>query len=288
MIHGAVQITPTSVRHSAISTETPEGRSLTAGLREIPVERVAFGEVEAALTEGVEAVREAGADRVQLLASGDLRGTAIGGRLSVKSRRLGLGELRFTGTGAAIAAEFVSRSVATGIGGGLRVSEACGVLGIGYHSVGLAVGSPGLVPTWTGSRPIGVKLLGERSRISDPPEPTQLAAAQAAVERSLGGLTNPGFDLLIAVSDFARATRLICGELTGAESLGLALDSVLGMSADELGARAGLGSVLARLFPLALTIQYAAARTFAVDLAPVDPDPADLDFALTGSVRPGA
>ena len=285
MTRGALEITPASVRYSAISGESPGRGCLTTGLREIAVTDSPFEQVEAALTEGVLAVREAGADRIGLLASGELRGTRAAGLLSVRAPRLGLGRIRFTGTGAAIAADFISRSGAVAIESGAEVpgGESCAVLGIGHHSIGLAVGSVGMAPTWVGSRPVGLARLARLTRLADPPEPVQLEAARAAAERSLAGLTNPGFALLASVSDFSRATRLVCGEVADAESLRLALDSVTGMSGDELGARIGLGPVLAPLFPLALVVQYAAARTFSVGIAPLDPDPAALELALDGA-----
>ncbi len=290
MTGGALEITPTSVRYSAVCGEVPSRGCLTAGMREIAVADSPFEQVEAALTEGVLVVREAGADRIGLLASGELRGTRVAGLLSVRAPRLGLGEIQFTGTGAAIAADFISRSGAVAIESGANIlaGASCGVLGIGHHSIGLAVGPAGRSPTWIGSRPVGLARLAELTHLADPPEPVQLEAAGATVERSLAGLTNPGFSLLASVSDFSRATRLVCGEVADAESLRLALDSLTGMSADELGARVGLGPVLAPLLPLALTVQYAAARTFSVGIAPLDPDPAALELALDGSVRPGA
>ena len=289
MICGAVEITPCSVRHSAVSRTQSGDGYLVAGLREIETTGAAFEQVEGALVEGVGAVRDAGAERIGIFASGELRGTRVAGRISVEARRLGLGEVRFTGTGAMIAADFIARSGAVGA----RLSPdhqtgTCGVLGIGHRSVGLAVGPFGQPPSWIGSRPIGVATLAERSRLSDPPEPAQIEAALAAVERSLGGLSNPGFDLLVPVSDFSLPTRLFCGDIADADSLRLALDSVAGISADELGARTGLGPVLAPLFPLALAIQYAAARVFPVELVPLDPDPAELDLALAGNGSPGA
>lgn len=282
---GALEITPTSVRYSAITGESPGRGCLTAGLREIAVTDSPFEEVEAALAEGVLAVREAGADRIGLFASGELRGTRVAGLLSVRAPRLGLGGFRFTGTGAAIAADFISRSGALAIESGADVpeDESCAVLGIGHHSVGVAVGSTGRAPAWIGSRPVGLARLAELTRLADPPEMVQLEAARAAAERSFAGLTNPGFGLLVAVSDFSRATRTVCGDVADAESLGVALDSVTGMSSDELGARVGLGPVLAPLFPLALAVQLAAARTFSVGIAPLDPDPAALELALDGA-----
>ena len=288
MTGGALEMTPASIRYSAIAGRSPGRGCLAAGLREIAVTEAPFEDVEAALDEGVMAVREAGVDRIGLFASGELRGTRVAGLLSVRAPRLGLGELRFTGTGAAIAADFVSRSEAVAIESGAEVpaGESCGVLGIGHHSVGLAVGSAGRTPTWIGSRPVGLARLAGFTRLADPPEPVQIEAARAAAERSLAGMTNPGFGLLASVSDFSRSTRLVCGEVADAESLGLALDSVTGMSADELGARVGLGPVLAPLFPLALAVQLAAARTFSVGVAPLDPDPAALEAALAGTGTP--
>lgn len=277
VISGAVQITPSSIRYSALA---PGGGHLTAGVRELDTTRGDFGEVEAAVVEGIEAVRDAGADRVTLFASGELRGARVADRLSVRSRRLGFGDIRFTGTGATIAAGFIARS-RTALGeSSIPDRETCGVLGIGHHSVGLAVGTVGEGPAWIGSRPVGVRTLAERSRLSDPPEPNQVEAARSAVERSLGGLTNPDFAHLIVVSDFSLATRLVCGDRVDRDSLRLALDSIVGMTSDELGERVGLGSVLAPLFPLALVVQYGAARAFGVDLIPLDPDPARLELAL--------
>ena len=92
MICGAVEITPCSVRHSAVSRTQSGDGYLVAGLREIETTGAAFEQVEGALVEGVGAVRDAGAERIGIFASGELRGTRVAGRISVEARRLGLGE----------------------------------------------------------------------------------------------------------------------------------------------------------------------------------------------------
>ena len=281
MLRGAVQITASSVRYSVVSSDRSQPGTVTAGFREVATLTGDPGEVEAAIAEGVESARVAGAERVDLLAAPELKGTRLASRLRIGSRRLGTGVPVFTGGGAAIAASFISSTTSLDLDGGTGVEPlTCGVLGIGDHSIGLAVGRPGETPSWVGSRPVGLTRLAERSRISDPPEPSQLIAARSAVERALGSFSATGVDLLVSVSDFSQATRIICGERIDREALLGALDDLVGMTADQLGATVGLGTRLARLFPLALVAQLGAVATFGVDLVPLDPDPAGLGIAL--------
>lgn len=244
------------------------------------------------------AAREAGASGVDLFLTPEIKGTRLAARLSVKARRLGLEGLEFTGSGAAIAASFISRTnllnpKLSEEPGQFELDSAgstsCGVLGIGYHSVGLAVGTPGERPSWIGSRPVGVSRLAERSRLSDPPEPAQLSAVRSAAERAFGGLAGPPFNVLMSVSDFSLAARVLSGQETAGPDMARELvDSIAGMSADELAARTGLGKLLAPLLPLALVIHEAAARTFDAELVMADPDPAGLGLALSDLSATGA
>jgi len=233
--------------------------------------------------QAVAAVREAGAEMIDLFGAPELKGSRLARHLSNGATRLGLRDLEFTGSGAAIAASFVSRTadVDYALASGEAPGAPVGVLGIGHHSVGLAVGEPGRPPVWSGSRPVGFSRLAERSRLSDPAEPSQLIAARSAVERALAGFAAPHFGTLVAVSDFSLATRTVASETLDAGSLEQLLASVTGMTADEISVRTGLGPRLARLFPIALTIQQAAARTFDIAVRPVDPDPAALGLALS-------
>lgn len=298
MLRGAVQISPLSVRYSVLSLGPNGPATVTAGFTEVTEGWGGPHGVETALEEGVMAARDAGAAGVDLFLAPEIKGTRLAARLSVKARRLGLRGLEFTGSGAAIAASFISRTIPLNANPGEEAGQSeldpaggisCGVLGIGYHSVGLAVGTPGERPSWIGSRPVGVSRLAERSRLSDPPEPAQLSAARSAAEKAFGGLARPPFDLLISVSDFSLAARVLSGKETVGPGMASDLvDSIAGMSADELAARTGLGKLLAPLFPLALVVQEAAARTFGVELVLVDPDPAGLGLALSDLSATGA
>jgi len=284
VLHGAIQITASSVRYSVISSDRSQPGTVTAGFREIETLTGDLGEVEAAIAELVESTRMAGAEVVDLIAAPELKGTRLAARLRIGSRKLGTGDPVFTGSGAAIAASFTSSTTSLQLDGTPEEESLdCGVLGIGDHSVGLAVGRPGERPSWVGSRPVGLARVAERARLSDPPEPSQLAAARSAVERALGSFSAPGFDLLVSVSDFSQATRITCGERVDREELSGTLDDLVGMTADQLGATVGLGPRLARLFPLALVAQLAAVTTFGVDLVPLDPDPAGLMLSLSAT-----
>lgn len=281
MLRGAVQITASSVRYSVVTSDRSVPGTVTAGFRELATLSGDPEEAESAVAEGVEAARMAGAEVVQLLAAPELKGTRLASRLRIGSRKLGTGDVVFTGGGAAIAASFIASTASLQSDAGpVEESVTCGVLGLGDHSVGLAVGRPGERPSWIGSRPVGLARLAERSRLSDPPEPSQLAAARSAVERALGSFSAPAIDRLVSVSDFSLATRIACGERVDRELLSGTLDDLIGMTADQLGATVGLGPRLARLFPLALVAQLAAVGTFGVDLVPLDPDPAGLGSAL--------
>ena len=269
------------VRYSVVTSDGSQPGTVTAGFRELATLAGDLEEAEVAIAEGVEAARAAGAEAVDLLAAPELKGTRLARRLKIGSRKFGTGDVVFTGGGAAIAASFIaSTSSLHRDGGPVADSITCGVLGIGDHSVGLAVGRPGERPSWVGSRPVGLARLAERARLSAPPEPAQLSAARSAVERALGSFSAPGIDLVVSVSDFSQATRITCGERVDRELLSGTLDDLVGMTADQLGATVGLGPRLARLFPLALVAQLAAAGTFGIDLFPVDPDPAGLSIAL--------
>lgn len=267
------------MRYSVVTSDRSQPGTVSAGFQEVATLTGDPEEVEAAIAEVVESTRMAGAEVVELLAAPELKGTRLASRLRTSSRRLGTGDPVFTGGGAAIAASFISSTASLQLDGEGESLD-CGVLGIGDHSVGLAVGCPGERPSWVGSRPVGLARVAERARLSDPPEPSQLAAGRSAVERALGSFSAPGIDLLISVSDFSQATRITCGERIDRESILGALDDLIGMTADQLGATVGLGPRLARLFPLALVVQLAAVATFGADLVPLDPDPAGLGIAL--------
>ena len=288
LLRGAVQITPASVRYSVVAEGPNATGTVTSGHQEVDAAAGGFDRVEAAVEDGVRAVRDSGAETVELFVAPELKGSRVAGLLAVKAGRLGVGKVRFTGTGASAAASFISRTGDLGFdpdeeGQTDHPESPCGVLGIGHHSVGLAVGQPGRHPEWIGSRPVGIARLAERSRISDPPEPAQLAAVRSAVERALGGFACPAFGSLVSVSDFSPATRNVIGrDSADAVLLGEVLDSFTGMTSDEISARTGLGPVLSPRFTIALVVQSAAARTFDTVVIPRDPDPADFGRVLAG------
>lgn len=279
MVHAAIEITPGSIRTRAVDGGGEPG-CLVDRFVPVPVEASNIRRVEAILADAVAAAREVGADRIEVSAAPEMRGDRVLALIGRSVRGPGIGPVQVLDPGSLMAGRFLAATRA------ISEPNRIAVVGLGHHSVGLAVGLPGSRPEWVGSRPVGLERIHSRARLQDPPTPVQVEAAVSATIRSLASLHPPRIERLLVVSDFADQIAAICGSPAGESEVRAGLDSMLGMTADELAASTGRNWRHARLLVPATVAHLAVARLLELPLEPVEVDPAAA-LALVAGESPG-
>ena len=101
--------------------------------------------------------------------------------------------------------------------------DAVAVCDVGGGSTELVVGTVSGGPAWTRSLDLGAVRLTERFLKEDPPQRSELAAAEEEAERCLARFTPPLPRTALAAGGTARALRKLVGRTLGAEELEAAL-----------------------------------------------------------------
>jgi exopolyphosphatase/guanosine-5'-triphosphate,3'-diphosphate pyrophosphatase len=144
------------------------------------------------------------------------------------------------------------------------------VIDVGGGSSELAIGTVPDQVRWSLSLPVGSGDLADRFLRSDPPLPSQLAAARAEVAALLDSLLGVGRVQLrapaaaLAVGGSATSLRLLVGDRLDQAALDRALTTLCGLPSRELAGEVGLDQRRVRLMPAGLVILEAVAAALGV------------------------
>jgi exopolyphosphatase / guanosine-5'-triphosphate,3'-diphosphate pyrophosphatase len=111
--------------------------------------------------------------------------------------------------------------------------DSVAVVDLGGGSCEVAVGMPGLGPTWVQSRDAGA-LRVTRSFLTASPSKQDLEQARAEIKVLLSDLAPPRPDAALAVGGTARAVGRLVGKRFGREELGKLAKSIVRKGADEV------------------------------------------------------
>ena len=231
----------------------------------------------------VEAARDAGAERIEVAAAPELRGSRLLRLLDRVSRAAGSGPIVVPGRSETLAAAFLG--VTTPIADLRAEGSAPGasaVALVGESFIGIATGSPGRRPEWVGTRPLGAVALTSKARFSDPPRPNQIEAAIAGARRAVETLAPPAFDAAYVATSSAAVVERLCGSAIDGDAARRGIQKILGQTADDTAAWFGAERATARLLPATLVACLALADRVGMPLSPAAFDPVAGRWWLAG------
>ncbi len=117
--------------------------------------------------------------------------------------------------------------------------DSVAVVDLGGGSCEVAVGMPGLGPTWVQSRDAG-SLRVTRAFLTRSPSKQDLERARTEIDGLLADLAPPRPDAALAVGGTARAVGRLVGKRFGPEELGKLAKSIVRKGADEVVAGTGI------------------------------------------------
>lgn len=269
MLLGAVQISLLSTRICVSDVGTGDSSRLFDREHEVAARPANLDRLTSLLMAEVEVLRDLGVERIEVTAVPELRGTRLIRLLGRVSTAIGSGEIRIPSRRESAASAFLGATVP----GDFDPGETVTVARIGETSVDLAVGAPGAMPDWFGSRPIGTAAIARKARISDPPRLDQLEAASRGASRSIASLSWPAGDRACAVSSLAEQVETLCGPLVSSDDARRGLESVKNERVDDISARFEVGPSEARRVTPALVLHGALAEAMCRPVEPVADDP---------------
>lgn len=193
----------------------------------------------------VEFAREHGAGQIEVIATPALRSSRLIRLLNRVTEALGTGPIECPSRRDWSAAAFLGVTVPAG--GSLPHTTA--VAAVGETAIGYAVGQPGEIPDWIGSRPVGASTMTRKARFQDPPRPGQLEAAVAGASRMIASMYPPEADRVLVVSPLAAVVERLCGPQIGSREARKGLGAILGQTSDDIAAWFGVDAPLARHLP---------------------------------------
>lgn len=202
------------------------------------------------------AAREAGAERVRVVATAAIRLAANGPELRAAVRaRAGVDvDVLAGGEEARIAFQGAVRTHAGPLEGTIAVVD------IGGGSSEVAVGTAAGGVRWSTSLPVGSGTLAEACLRSDPPGADELGALRARAAAAFAGLDVPAVDHALAVGGSATSTSRLLGRTIAAEAVADALDALCGAPSVEVAREHGLEPERVSLLPAGLHLLAAAAE----------------------------
>ncbi len=270
MILGAIEISLRSTRFSlsevsACSTDRIVERShaVTAAID-------GLDRISALIMAEVEFARDRGADRIEIVAVPVLRGSRLIRLLERVADAVGAGPIGIPSRRDWAAASFLGVTVPAG--GSLP--DPVAVAAIGETAISLGVGSPGELPTWIGSRPVGASTMTRKARFQDPPRPGQLEAAVTGASRGIASMFPPPSDRVLVVSPLAAVVERLCGPRIGPDEARKGLDAILGQTSEDIAAWFGAEIALARHLPGIIVGHAALAEGLGRSVEPAIADPA--------------
>lgn len=212
----------------------------------------------------VEFARDEGAAQVEVIAVPTLRGSRLIRLLDRVAEAVDAGPVRIPSRREWAAASFLGVTVPAE--GGLPDQVA--VAAIGETAIGFAVGTPGELPGWIGSRPVGASTMTRKARFQDPPRPGQLEAAIAGASRGIASMFPPKADRVFVVSPLAAVVERLCGARIGPEEARKGLAAILGQTSEDISAWFGAEPALARHLPGIIVGHAALAEGLGVRVEP--------------------
>jgi len=268
LILGAIEISNRSTRLTVADVGERDSARILERVHAVSAKLKNLERLSALLMAEVEAARDLGAERIEVYAEADLRGTRLVRLLGRVTAGVGAGDIRIPAERERVAASFVAATVP----GGADLQGPIGVALVGLATVGIGVGEPGDPPVWVGSRPVGAAVISEKARFSDPPRPNQIEAAITGASRKIESLSPPPIDRLMVVSNFAPVIERLCGGSITHDDARRGLDSILGQTSDDLAAWFGVEPATSRLLPGTIVGHAALADAFGVPVEPVGCD----------------
>jgi hypothetical protein len=264
LILGAIQISQRSTRLRVAEIGEESSSRLLDRSSRVSAELRNAERLTALLMAEIEAARDAGAVRVEVIATRSLRGSRLLRLLDRVSRAAGAGGILLPGPAEALASTFLSvtKPIASELPG------STGVARIAESTTGVAIGIAGDRPGWIGSRPLGAASLTERARFSDPPRPNQIEAAINGAVRRFGSLSPPVCDRLFVSSPHSTVLERLCGPRMDVASARRGLDLILGQTGDDIAAWFGADSGQAKLLPATIVCCLALCEVFENQVEP--------------------
>ncbi|MEA2295429.1 MAG: exopolyphosphatase / guanosine-5-triphosphate,3-diphosphate pyrophosphatase [Solirubrobacteraceae bacterium] len=220
--------------------------------------------VAAVVAEQLSSARNAGAERIRVVATAAIRQAVNGGELCRTVReRTGTGVEVLTGDAEArLAFAGAVRTHAGPLPGRIAVVD------VGGGSCEVAIGTKAGGVQWSASLPVGSGSLAETSLRSDPPTAAELRSVleqAVAAFAVLGDL--PPVDHAIAVGGSATSTARIVGASIDAARVALAMERLCAAPAVEVAREHGLDPERVRLLPAGLQLLEAASGRLGVPLS---------------------
>lgn len=226
----------------------------------------------------VEYARDQGAETVEVLAVPSLRGSRLLSLLDRVTEAVGTGPIRIPTRRDWAAASFLGVTVPAGD----ALPDPVAVAAIGETAIGLAVGTPGEIPGWIGSRPVGASTMTRKARFQDPPRPGQLEAAISGASRGIASMFPPEAERVLVVSSLAPVVERLCGPKIGPDEARRGLGAILGQTSEDMAAWFGAETSLARHLPGIIVGHAALAEGLDAE---VEPALADLAASRTWLAR---
>jgi len=264
LILGAIEISLRSTRFT-LSEVTPRFvERITERSHGVTATIDGVDRITAVIMAEVEYARDHGAEAVEVTAVPALRGSRLVRLLDRVTDAVGVGSIGIPSRRDWVAASFLGVTVPAV--DHLPDPVAVGV--IGETAVGYAVGSPGEIPEWIGSRPVGASTMSRKARFQDPPRPGQLEAAVTGASRGIASMLPPEAERVLVVSPLAPVVERLCGPSIGPEEARGGLDAILGQTSEDISAWFGAEAPLARHLPGIIVGHAALAEGLGVRVEP--------------------
>lgn len=275
MILGAIEISLRSTRFSLSEVTSGSARRIVERRHAVTAGVDGLDRISALIMAEAECARDHGADWIEIIAVPALRGSRLVRLLDRVAEAVGAGPIRIPTRRDWAAASFLGVTVPAAD----LLPDSVSVAVIGETAIGLAVGSPGEVPEWIGSRPVGASTMTRKARFQDPPLPGQIEAAITGASRGIASMFPPETDRVLVVSSLAPVVERLCGPLIGPDEARRGLGAILGQTSEDMSAWFGAEIALARNLPGIIVGHAALAEGLGVKVEPALSDlPASLEW----------
>ena len=276
MILGAIEISLRSTRFSLSEVSSFSAERVVERSHGVTANVDGLDRITALLMSEVEFARDQGAERIEVTAVPALRGSRLVRLLDRVADALAIGPIRIPSRRDWAAAAFLGVSVPAGD----SLPDPVAVAAIGETAIGFAVGAPGEIPGWIGSRPVGASTMTRKARFQDPPRPGQIEAAVTGASRAVASMFPPETERVLVVSSLAPVVERLCGPRIGPEEARKGLDAILGQTSEDISAWFGAEAPLARHLPGVIVGHAALAEGLGVKVEPALSDLAASRFWL--------
>ncbi|MCB0860432.1 MAG: hypothetical protein KDB54_07235 [Solirubrobacterales bacterium] len=276
MILGAIEISLRSTRFSLSEVSSFSAERVVERSHGVTANVDGLDRITALLMSEVEFARDQGAERIEVTAVPALRGSRLVRLLDRVADAIGVGPIRIPTRRDWTAATFLGVTIPAGD----SLPDPVAVAVIGETAIGFAVGRPGDIPEWIGSRPVGASTMTRKARFQDPPRPGQIEAAVIGASRGIASMFPPETERVLVVSPLAAVVERLCGPRIGPEEARKGLDAILGQTSDDISAWFGAEAPLARHLPGIIVGHAALAEGLGVRVEPALSDLAASRFWL--------